>query len=178
MKNRNILFIGDSLTEWGNWSTLFPDAEIMNLGKAGDTTTDILSRMSEIISQHPSKIFLMIGINDLGNGESVSSVANNLEEILKQLRKSWESLSFFVYKVLPIGEDSWVNTSFNNAKINELNIEIKRLAGIYNCTLIDMSKSFSAFNGRLHSTLTNDGLHLNEKGYQTWKNEIAEYIIH
>ena len=68
------LFLGDSLTEYGNWRELFPGLDIKNRGIAGDTTDGVLHRLDGITALSPDKIFLMIGINDLLMGRSVKRI--------------------------------------------------------------------------------------------------------
>ena len=74
--NQNILFIGDSLTEWFNLKMYFPEASIINEGIAGDTTYGLLERLEAILDVTADKIFLLIGIND---------VWRRLNELLKRM---------------------------------------------------------------------------------------------
>ena len=39
---KTILFLGDSLVEWGDWHSLLPEHNIINRGMAGETTTNII----------------------------------------------------------------------------------------------------------------------------------------
>ena len=60
-----IIFLGDSMTEYGEWVEFFGNPNIKNRGIAGDMTDGILDRLDEVTASSPSQLFLMIGVNDL-----------------------------------------------------------------------------------------------------------------
>ena len=45
-----VAFIGDSLIEWGQWGTAFPDADIVNFGQCGDTAAGVLARAGQALA--------------------------------------------------------------------------------------------------------------------------------
>jgi len=61
-----IVMLGDSLTEWGNWHELVPEHRVINRGIAGDTSSGVLDRLQEVIERRPKVVFVMIGTNDIG----------------------------------------------------------------------------------------------------------------
>ena len=64
VEQRDIVFVGDELTEEGRWSELFPGTPVKNRGIAGDTTRDVALRIGQVASGNPGKVFLMIGGKD------------------------------------------------------------------------------------------------------------------
>ena len=64
MQKGSIVFLGDSITEYGQWEELMQNPKVKNRGIAGDTTWGLLRRLSTITSTQPQAIFLMIGVND------------------------------------------------------------------------------------------------------------------
>src|SRR3712207_850541 len=52
-----ILFLGDSISDYCEWSEFFPNKRIKNRGIAGDTTDGILNRIDEVIQSKPEKLF-------------------------------------------------------------------------------------------------------------------------
>src|SRR4051794_8025406 len=60
-----VLFLGNSITQGGNWKKLLKDTTVINRGISGDVTFGILNRLGEVIQREPSKLFLLIGINDI-----------------------------------------------------------------------------------------------------------------
>jgi acyl-CoA thioesterase-1 len=60
---------------------------IDNQGVSGDTTTDGLARIDNVVSQHPRLVLLEFGGNDGLRGVPVSATKNNLEEMIRILQK-------------------------------------------------------------------------------------------
>ena len=61
----DIVFLGDSLTDWGPWDEIFPDYPIKNRGIGGERVKGLYRRLDNVVIGQPAKIFLMIGTNDL-----------------------------------------------------------------------------------------------------------------
>src|SRR5215204_6557347 len=55
----DVIMLGDSITEGGNWSELFPGVRIANRGMASDTSINILARLHEVAARAPKLVFLM-----------------------------------------------------------------------------------------------------------------------
>mgnify|MGYP000061554644 CR=1 FL=1 len=60
-----IIFLGNSITDIGEWTEVWQDIHVKNRGISGDNTFGVLARLDEVVSSKPSKIFIMIGINDI-----------------------------------------------------------------------------------------------------------------
>ncbi len=84
-----IYAIGDSLTA-GNDSApsyvgrlsalLGPSCEVVNKGKGGNTTIDMLSRFdADILSSNPDYVIIWGGINDIGRDETAQAVEDRLQ---------------------------------------------------------------------------------------------------
>ncbi len=171
---QNIVFLGDSLTEWGKWNDLFPGENIINCGVAGDTTFDILQRLDAVIQQNPGKIFLMAGINDLGDGDDPVHVIANYREIVRRLSEVCPNL--YLLSVLPVNTDRFFNPKLDGRQIILLNSEIIKLAPEKGCSFIDMHNYFADENNCLDDELSPDGLHLNKDGYILWKSLIEPFL--
>ncbi|MGQ0516039.1 GDSL-type esterase/lipase family protein, partial [Bacillus sp. D-CC] len=72
-----VLFLGDSLTDFNEWDEAFPGIKTYNRGISGDTTVGLIHRLNQVISLKPSKIFLMIGVNDLAAKTPKENVLKN-----------------------------------------------------------------------------------------------------
>ena len=64
-RNTDIVFLGDSITARFEWQEYFSDLTVTNRGIDSDVTEGVLNRLDTVENQHPQKIFLMIGINDI-----------------------------------------------------------------------------------------------------------------
>ncbi len=112
-----IVFIGDSITAYENWNTLFGVTYIRNAGIPENTTDDVLSRLSSIISSKPEKIFLFIGINDLFGGKDTSYISANYETILNKIRLESPDTILYFQSVLPTNSDISLSASFESNNI-------------------------------------------------------------
>ena len=84
MKQTDLLFLGDSLTDYHDWGHF---GKHFNAGIAGDTTDGLLYRMEYILDKKPATVVLMIGINDLLQGVSLEQLKQNYLKVLDSLKK-------------------------------------------------------------------------------------------
>lgn len=168
----SIIFLGDSITDFGEWSELFYDGNIKNRAIEGDTTKGLLNRLDNIVAAKPSKIFIMIGINNLSSKEAIPEIINDYNNIINTIKKGSLATEIYVQSILPI--DS-IKTGRNNSDIILLNTELQKLAKENNVFYIDLHTLFLK-NQELDLKYSYDGIHLNGEGYLLWKSIIEEYI--
>jgi len=156
--NHPIVFLGDSMTDEGDWSKLFPNSPVENRGIGGDTTLGVLNRLDQVIALKPSQIFLMIGTNDLCFNRSIPDTMTNYNNILNRLHTELPDTKIYIESVLPFNETIFPSAGLRtNSNIKQLNVEIKKLAQVYNDPYIDLAPAFTGPNGRLPANYTIDG---------------------
>jgi acyl-CoA thioesterase-1 len=98
--SRLVVFLGDSLTAGYGldadqaYPALVADAlearglrvRIVNAGVSGDTTTGALERLDWLLKQKPDVLVVGLGANDAFRGKPVTSIEDNLREIVKRGR--------------------------------------------------------------------------------------------
>jgi len=168
MKNR-IAFLGDSLTAAGNWEEYFPVYETANFGISGEKSEEILFRLDEVLLWEPKKIFLMMGINDLGDGLSYQKVLENYQKVFS-LVKEQKNIELIVQSLLPTNEAMFKSSNFEGTKIIELNYHLRNLCKEEEIIFVDLYTAFSTYGYQLIKEYTKDGLHLNDAGYRVWCN--------
>src|SRR5215831_11916557 len=62
IKKGRIIFLGNSIMEFGDWKKLLNDSTIINRGIAADNSFGVLDRLEDVIVRQPSKLFMKIGI--------------------------------------------------------------------------------------------------------------------
>lgn len=169
-----IIFLGNSITDNCEWWELFSDPHIKNRGIGGDDTDGILERLDEVTRSDPSKIFIMIGTNDLSNGKSVEYIIENYRKIIARIRQSTPGTKIFIQSVLPV--DDAVHYTRRNSEIIRINDHLKGIAAENGLIYIDLFSLFKTENNKLNPDYSIDGLHLNGKGYLVWKNAIISYV--
>lgn len=165
--NPEIIFLGDSLTDKGDWVGLG-----LNKGIGGDTTEKVLGRIYGITELIPSKVFIMVGVNDILNGREVSETAIIYKKIINTIKQQSPNTKIFIQSVLPVKGTLDDNV---NKDIIKLNIELRKIAKTYNAEYIDLHTSFLQ-DEKLDPKYSLDGVHLNNEGYLLWKSQIRKYI--
>lgn len=166
------VMLGDSLTERFDWqSSINASGSIRNRGIAGDTSDGVLARLGELHAARPRAVFLMIGTNDLWTSNSPREVAENIEEILAELRSFNPAVTIYLQTVLPLRSEPALNR-----KVQQINARLADLAEISEIELIDTYAHFSDGNGLLAAEYTNDGVHLTGAAYAQWVKLINQHI--
>ncbi len=169
-----IVFLGNSITDNCEWAELFNNPNIKNRGIGGDDTDGILERLSEVTNSKPSKIFIMIGTNDLAYGKTVDHVVSNYHNIIDSIRLQSPETDIYIQSVLPT-EDA-IHFTRKNSDIISINEELVKLASEKNTKYIDLFPLFATEDHKLNPDYSIDGLHLNGKGYMLWKQAIEKYV--
>jgi lysophospholipase L1-like esterase len=164
-----IVFLGNSLIEHFNLSQ-FNNPHIVNRGISGDFTEGVITRMDGIITRHPKKIFLEIGINDLIEKIALKTIGNNYEIILEKIIKVSPKTQIFIHSLLPTKLHGSIITSANNInqRVMEFNNMLLNLSEKYHCTYIDTWSHFATKDNSMNPSLTDDGIHLTPEGYKIW----------
>lgn len=170
-QKRAIVFLGNSITERGQWHELLPGKIIMNRGIGGDNSFGVIARLDSILLYQPQKIFLMIGINDIGRKLPVEVIANNYRIIIERTKSVSPKTKLFLQSVLPMNDRILTADYLKNKKdtIIALNKAIRNLAAKYKLTYIDLhNEVFANDNGDLRPELTADGIHIRPAAYVLW----------
>ncbi|HEY8590760.1 MAG TPA: hypothetical protein VIL55_14535, partial [Naasia sp.] len=63
-RSGRVVFLGDSISEFGLWEEWFPEIPVLNRGIGGETSAQVLARLETAITE-PRAVFLLVGTNDL-----------------------------------------------------------------------------------------------------------------
>jgi lysophospholipase L1-like esterase len=166
----DIVFLGNSITYWGNWMELLDNRYVKNRGIPGDITYGLLDRLQYIVDGKPSKVFIMIGINDLARNIPDSVILSNYKRMVRQIKAGSPSTTIYFQTLLP------TNRSFGKMKnhygkdeqIVRINAALAALALQESFQLINLYQHFANEQGQLKEVYTWDGVHLTAEGYQLW----------
>jgi lysophospholipase L1-like esterase len=172
----DIIMLGDSITDEGEWIELLSNINVKNRGISGDTTERVLHRLDSILTGKPKQIFLMLGINDLINTpKSVAQTLESYAKILHEFREKIPNTEIFIQSVLPVNNKVYIYWQDNN-NILKLNLGLRELATKFNYQYIDLFSHLLDPENQLHTRYTKDGLHLNGEAYLVWKSAIEKYL--
>ena len=182
--DNNYLFLGDSITEQYVLKEYYEDYPVVNSGVSGDFTSSIVENMKKrVYDYNPSKVFLLIGINDLRNGKDVSEIVSNTKEIIELIKENRPYSEIYLESIYPINKtdddkisDSVRDIEFDNEKIIEVNDLLKDLAKDEKITYVDLYNKLIDDDGNLNISYTKDGLHISSEGYECITKELMKYI--
>ena len=173
-KKGGTIFLGDSITEGGEWAELLGDSSIRNRGIAGDVSSALFKRLDDVIGLSPNKVFLMVGVNDL-LFVSVEEVVENYEAIVEKITKELPNCQLYLQSVLPINAEVR-NIPITNESIRSLNKAILQIAKENNLQYLDIHSLLKDEKGNLRAEYTQDGIHINGQAYVLWSQAIKEHV--
>ncbi|HGA3211795.1 TPA: SGNH/GDSL hydrolase family protein [Streptococcus agalactiae] len=173
-----IVFTGDSIVEFFPLKKyLGRDYPLVNRGVAGSDTYWLLENLrTQVWELLPSKVFILIGTNDIGLGHSQSEIIANITDIIAEIRAESYMTEINILSVLPVSEeDDYIERVKvrNNQTIKALNKTLSVISGINYIELYDLLVDEK---GQLASSFTKDGLHLTDQAYAKISETIKLYL--
>ena len=160
----SIVFLGDSITDYGDWSEWLGNPRVINRGISGDRAEWMLDRL------------------DLAAGATPDAVAANICKVVDRILAESPRTKLYVQSVFPVnGEDFEGKVPKKShwskgERIEELNAMIERACAERGVPYIDVYASLVDERGLLDERYTNDGLHLLSDGYKVWVELLRPYV--
>jgi len=171
----SILFYGSSSVRL--WDSLFSDfagLSVVNHGFGGSTLADCLVEMERLVYPiAPRVVVLYAGDNDLDQGASPEHVAYLLGQMLRGIRDRLGAIPVLILSVKPSPVRFW-----NIGKIRHSNQLMAEIAGAAeNVHYLDVfTAMLDERGGPRHEMFTEDGLHMNRRGYTLWASVVRERL--
>lgn len=174
----NYLFLGDSITRAFDIDYHFEGLPVVNSGVDANTTSDVLGDLRiRAFNYNPSKVFLLIGTNDVAKRMDNSEIIENIKKIIDEFQEYRPHAEIYLISVLPVNENFRNIRSGTNEQIIELNRLIELLGVQRELNFIDLFEHLTNELGELHEDYTDDGLHITKKGYETIARRLQHYIV-
>lgn len=181
--DNNYVFLGDSITYMYNLDKYYEGMPVVNSGGDGNQTSDILSDMSNRIYRYnPTKIFILIGTNDIIYNKTEEQIVNNIKKIIENIHKNRPDCKVYVESIYPINDTDNEKISMHmvknrkNSMIRKINDELKLMSSDLDFTYINMYDKLTDEDGNLKLEYTKEGLHMTEEGYEVITKVIKSYI--
>lgn len=169
-----IVFTGSSsIRLWNTLQDEFPQQQIINTGFGGSQTSDLLEYLDELVLQYnPKKVFVYEGDNDLYDKKSPRQVIRLTSAIIERIKKAGTASSVVLISAKPSIERWHLRRKYKrlNRKLAKLCLKDPFLdyANIWDPMLINKKLKKDLF--------IEDGLHMNEAGYEIWFQVIKKYV--
>jgi lysophospholipase L1-like esterase len=164
-----ILFLGNSITEFGDWKTLLRDSSAVNRGIAADNTFGMLDRLDDVVAHRPKKLFIEAGINDIAQQVPPAFIIGNIHSITDYVQAKSPDTKIYVFSILPTNDDvkkEYPALYGRNDIVWRVDSLITQHAATDGYTYVDLAARLRDEKGNLAAKFARpDGLHLNEAGY-------------
>lgn len=160
---RDVVLLGDSLTEWGSWQAWLPDVEIRNEGVAGETSAEVLRRVRSAVVPAPALLYLLVGINDLALGIPRPRIVATVAAILDEIASRSPGTGVVLQSLLPCWRELRDDVLAVNRAYRALVADRSP-----RCSYLDVWPALADRDGTLASDYTDDGVHLTAAGYAAW----------
>lgn len=169
----DIVFFGDSLTFYGDFSNLFEGKTVCNLGLRGDTLQGLLNRVDQVRMLNPNLVFLMAGINDVGM-LSIKDFDSMYRSLVDTIQLELPGAQLIIQSILPVNSQ-FFHLSCNSDQIDACNKLIRHIALERQLVFMDIFSIYEE-NGQLPYDATRDGLHLTQDAYNRWYQAIKKIV--
>ncbi len=161
-----ILFVGSSSIKLWNTAISFPNLIVINRGFGGSQISDVNHFYEQIVKKYnPSKIIFYAGDNDIAAGKSADQVLEDYQIFVAKVEQDLPKTKIFYLPIKPSLNrwHLWPQMSSANEMIKHFSKNKINL--FYVETTSAMLDETLRPNPDL---LIEDGLHMNDRGYQIW----------
>ncbi len=152
------VFLGDSLTDYYDVKSYYPEYTVLNRGIAGDTTIWLEQRLDVSLYGVKTKVAIMlIGVNN------IETMMDNYEQILISFKTNVPKTKIILLSLTSMS-GLWGK---KNQLAADNNVKIKSLAQKYGFEFVDLYTALlNTETGEIYDEYTVDGGHLSAEGYE------------
>lgn len=180
----DILFVGDSITEQWEfvgkkvWETTFVPLKAVNFGCSGDRTEHVLWRFEEssLATTTPPKVCVItIGTNNIGfwkEKQKPHEMIEGVKKIATSLLDKFPATHLIIMETFPYGKDPKAPLRKTGEKLDK---EIRNLK-LPRTTILGINDKFLNPDKTFKEGIFRDEVHLTEKGYQIWADQLLPVV--
>lgn len=165
------------LTEQGS------ELVIYNRGIGGYMMKDLAENLDVcVLDLKPSRLFINIGTNDLSwSSITIAQTIAAYDAILCRIEEALPGIEIYLMAYYPINYEAASEEMKpclrirTNARINEANEEVRKLAKKHSARYIDVNDNLKDEMGRLKAEYTYEGMHIREDGYRAIFDDFMHY---
>lgn len=181
------LFIGDSrtvgLSQYSGWKNPVYYADVgltiydVFDKKIAEVNGETLTVDKALEKKKFGKIYIMLGINELGRG-TTEKFADRYSKVIGRIRELQPDASIFIEGIMRVSKKkSDTDPIFNNNNINDRNAAIEKLADNASVFYIDVNQAIADETGGIPADYTFDNVHLKAAYYHIWTDFLLAHGI-
>jgi lysophospholipase L1-like esterase len=172
-----IVLLGDSLTDFwtaqgaASWAEVLAPRGAVDFGIYGNTTGQLLAQIAAgELKGKPKVVVLMIGTNNLLQGDSPAQVAQGIAANVAAIRDASPQSKVLLMGLLPMlgGGDTPLS-----ARVALINATISRLDDGAHVRFLNIGNAFLLPDGLQNPALFVNGIHLTASGYSVWASQVS-----
>ena len=172
---KNIVMLGNSLTEGGHWDEILKRTDVANRGIGSDVTEGYVHRINDVFDLKPKICFIEGGVNDLARYIPQETIISNLAILIDTLRS--KNIIPVLNAVTYVADNyRAINPPAFNSSIKDLNRAIRALAKEKKVRLIDLNGKITDGEYLLKKYAVADGIHYTADTYSLWRKEILKIV--
>lgn len=168
------VFLGDSIIGGIQEYGFLSSAHVV----AGNnlTTTKAVSEVGSVADLNPSKVFIMVGLNDVNFGsKGADAIAEDLITLAGEVKSSCPTAKVYILSLLPVtsGFEARDTNKISQSAIDDVNDTVSVLAASAGYSYIDIASAYKDGTGYMGSDYTTNGMNLGHDYYPYFLNSIA-----
>lgn len=159
------------MIEFFDWQSRFPDRQVNNLGRSGESVEELRLRSMDIVDQYdaPDLVLVMIGTNNVAMENFTFLKA--YEDILETFQEAYPEALLVVNSLLPMELNYLAPDT-----VPRVNSSLKSVAAGYGATYLDIWSAMVDKTGRVKEDVLEDEVHLTYGGYKVWAAELDKLL--
>ena len=155
---------------------------IINSGVWGDRTDHAHKRLeNDVYSYKPKKVFILLGINDVGYGRTNDDIASRIETIIGDIQENCPYSEIFLISVYPLNISDfaeWYSPMREgiNDIVDDMNESLLKLTTKLDVKYLDIAQYLKNDNNEMKKEFTVEGLHLTDEAYEVISGFLEEYL--
>ncbi|NLN27862.1 MAG: hypothetical protein GX161_06550 [Firmicutes bacterium] len=173
----SIVFIGDSnINLWTDLADYFPGLPVINAGFGGSQIVDAVYYADRVVIPYrPHTVVLHVGVNDLTAQKPPLQVLEDFKAFVAKVHDALPETRILYLSIPPTERRRALQGGVDEA--NRLIREYTETDPLLE--FIDVTAAMLGPNGRPNAGLfKDDGLHLNQAGYEVWAQHLLPYLTH
>ena len=169
-----IVFTGSSsIRFWKDLQDRFPQKQVLNSGFGGSQASDLLFHLDDLVLRYgPTKVFIYEGDNDIFDKKRPKTVLETTKKIIDELHADNPNREIVLISAKP-SLSRWKL----RRRYKSLNKKMVKYADENtNIEFVDVWTPMLYKRKVKDDIFVEDGLHMNEKGYDIWYNAIKGFM--
>lgn len=138
---------------------------------------NIISIRQALEKRRFGKIYIMIGINELGTG-TADTYFDQFKSVIKDIQTLQPDAIIYIQSIMHVTTEKSVgNPIFNNTNIDARNEKIKTLADNHSIFYLNLNAELDDETHGLNPEYTFDSVHLKASKYILWENYLLNHTI-